>query len=65
MAATNTTAVPSPATSWVSVCRTITRTSSELMPNTMRCAARPDRVAATVGVPSTVRAPKSQPVATA
>ena len=35
------------------------------MPNTIRCAASPESVAATVGTASTVRAPCSHPVATA
>ena len=39
--------------------------SSELMPTTIRCAAKPDKVAATVGRCTTVRAPCSQPVTTA
>ena len=48
---------PSPATAGVSLCRTITSTSSVLIPNTIRWAARPDSVAATVGVANAVRAP--------
>ena len=64
-AAKNNTAVPNPATSWVSVCRTITSTSRLLMPNTIRCAASPASVAATVGTAATVRTPCTQPVATA
>ena len=35
------------------------------MPNTIRCAASPDSVAATVGRSSTVRTPCIQPVMTA
>ena len=64
-AAKNSTVVPSPATAWVSLCRTMTNTSRVLMPNTMRCAASAERVAATVGTATTVRAPCSHPVATA
>ena len=65
VAAPNTTAAPNPATSWVSLCRTMTSTSRLLMPNTIRCAASPASVAATVGTAATVRAPCTQPVATA
>ena len=61
----NSAVVPRPATAWVSLCRTITNTSMVLMPSTIRCAASPERVAATVGTASTVRAPCSHPVATA
>lgn len=67
MAATNTTAVPNPATPTVgtSVCRTMTSTSKVLMPNAIRCTASPASVAATGGTAHTVRAPRSQPLATA
>ena len=61
----NSAVVPRPATLWVSPCRTMTNTSMMLMPSTIRCAASPERVPATVGTASTVRAPCSQPVATA
>ena len=44
-----------PATSWVSLCRTITNISRLLMPSTIRCAASPASVAATVGTAVTVR----------
>ncbi|PQM49717.1 hypothetical protein C1Y40_00051 [Mycobacterium talmoniae] len=63
-AATNSAAGPNPATSCAPTCRISTSSTSVLMPNTIRCAANPDRVAATVGRSSTVRAPYSQPVIT-
>ena len=61
----NSAAVPKPATLWMSPCRTMTNTSMVLMPSTIRCVASPARVPATVGTASAVRAPCSQPVATA
>ena len=65
VAAKKNTAVPKPATSGVLVCRRITSTSRLLMPSTIRCAASPARVAATVGTAATVRMPCIHPVATA
>ena len=58
VAATNTTAMPSPAKPVpFPVWRTITSTSSELIPNTPRWAASADNVDATDGVVVTARAP--------
>jgi len=64
-AATNSSAVPSPPIAKDSLWWTSNSISNELMPTTIRCAARPDRVPATVGRCATVRAPCSQPVITA
>ena len=57
--------MPRPANPCAPVCRTITSNSIVLIPNAIRWAASPDNVAATLGVPRTVRSPCNQPVATA
>ncbi|COV73807.1 Uncharacterised protein [Mycobacterium tuberculosis] len=65
VAAKNSSAVPNPPTARAVTWRTRSKISSELIPTTIRCAAKPDRPAATVGSCTTVRAPCSQPVTTA
>jgi hypothetical protein len=65
VAARNNIAPPNAPTDAAAPLCTSSSTSSELRPKTIRCAANPERVAATVGRFSTVRMPCIQPVITA